>query len=102
MSPPPREQEQRHCDARGMPRTEASAGAVVDVGALSTSPHPHMTNAELEESILVAYRSAGLGTFGAVMRFAGMPLEKVCIVNLLLAAVNFVCTSSNALPLTAL
>lgn len=28
---------------------------------------------------LVAYRSAGIGVFGAVMRFAGMPLEKIAL-----------------------
>jgi hypothetical protein len=45
----------------------------------ATSPHPSMMSDELQESILVAYRSAGLGTFGAVMRFAGMPLEKIAL-----------------------
>ena len=55
----------------------------------ATSPHPSMTNgdgnnnmmmsSELQDSILVAYRSVGLGTFGAVMRFAGMPLEKIAL-----------------------
>ncbi|KAL7486690.1 hypothetical protein ACHAW6_012637 [Cyclotella cf. meneghiniana] len=34
---------------------------------------------ELQESILVAYRSVGIGTFGVVMRFVGMPLEKVAL-----------------------
>ena len=28
---------------------------------------------------LVAYRSAGIGLFGALMRFAGMPLEKLAL-----------------------
>ena len=36
-------------------------------------------SSELEASILVAYRSIGLGTFGAAMRYAGMPLEKVAL-----------------------
>eukprot|EP00521_Asterionellopsis_glacialis_P005586 CAMPEP_0195267174 /NCGR_PEP_ID=MMETSP0706-20130129/12435_1 /TAXON_ID=33640 /ORGANISM="Asterionellopsis glacialis, Strain CCMP134" /LENGTH=375 /DNA_ID=CAMNT_0040321879 /DNA_START=263 /DNA_END=1391 /DNA_ORIENTATION=- len=31
------------------------------------------------ESILVAYRSAGIGVFGVVMRYAGMPLEKIAL-----------------------
>jgi hypothetical protein len=34
---------------------------------------------ELQESILVAYRSVGIGTFGVVMRFVGMPLEKIAL-----------------------
>ena len=29
--------------------------------------------------MLVAYRSVGIGTFGVVMRFAGMPLEKIAL-----------------------
>ncbi|KAL7548855.1 hypothetical protein ACHAWF_012117 [Thalassiosira exigua] len=45
----------------------------------ATSPHPTMMSPELRESVLVAYRSVGLGTFGALMRFAGMPLEKVAL-----------------------
>lgn len=36
-------------------------------------------SSELEASILVAYRSIGLGTFGAGMRYAGMPLEKIAL-----------------------
>lgn len=36
-------------------------------------------SSELEPSILVAYRSIGLGTFGAGMRYAGMPLEKIAL-----------------------
>lgn len=52
---------------------------VVGVGVEATSPHPAMMSSELQESILVAYRSVGLGTFGAVMRFAGMPLEKIAL-----------------------
>ena len=31
------------------------------------------------EPILVTYRSAGIGAFGVVMRFAGMPLEKIAL-----------------------
>mmetsp|Transcript_18524 Transcript_18524/g.26163 ORF Transcript_18524/g.26163 Transcript_18524/m.26163 type:complete len:383 (+) Transcript_18524:252-1400(+) len=31
------------------------------------------------ESILVAYRSIGIGLFGVVMRYAGMPLEKIAL-----------------------
>lgn len=59
-----------------------------EVTATSPHPHPSMTNgdgnnnmmsSELQDSILVAYRSIGLGTFGAVMRFAGMPLEKIAL-----------------------
>eukprot|EP00542_Grammatophora_oceanica_P016465 CAMPEP_0194048148 /NCGR_PEP_ID=MMETSP0009_2-20130614/26753_1 /TAXON_ID=210454 /ORGANISM="Grammatophora oceanica, Strain CCMP 410" /LENGTH=349 /DNA_ID=CAMNT_0038693963 /DNA_START=263 /DNA_END=1312 /DNA_ORIENTATION=- len=33
----------------------------------------------LVEPTLVAYRSAGIGVFGMVMRFAGMPLEKIAL-----------------------
>mmetsp|Transcript_5489 Transcript_5489/g.13756 ORF Transcript_5489/g.13756 Transcript_5489/m.13756 type:complete len:363 (-) Transcript_5489:145-1233(-) len=52
----------------------------VEAVVAATSPHSSMTmSAEVEESILVAYRSIGLGTFGAVMRFAGMPLEKIAL-----------------------
>lgn len=31
------------------------------------------------ETALVAYRSVGIGVFGVVMRFAGMPLEKIAL-----------------------
>jgi hypothetical protein len=31
------------------------------------------------EPILVTYRSVGIGAFGVVMRFAGMPLEKIAL-----------------------
>lgn len=31
------------------------------------------------ESVLVTYRSAGIGLFGLVMRYAGMPLEKIAL-----------------------
>lgn len=31
------------------------------------------------EPILVTYRSVGIGLFGVVMRFAGMPLEKIAL-----------------------
>eukprot|EP01083_Nonionella_stella_P048211 129057_1 len=46
----------------------------------ATSPHdPSMMSSEMRDSVLVAYRSIGLGTFGAAMRFAGMPLEKIAL-----------------------
>lgn len=38
-----------------------------------------MMSPELRDSILVTYRSIGLGTFGCSMRFAGMPLEKIAL-----------------------
>ena len=41
--------------------------------------HDDGMSSELEASILVAYRSIGLGTFGAGMRYAGMPLEKIAL-----------------------
>lgn len=50
-------------------------GALVD----AMSPHCSAVSSELEASVLVAYRSAGLGLFGAVARFAGMPLEKIAL-----------------------
>ena len=33
----------------------------------------------VKSSALVTYRSIGLGLYGAVMRFAGMPLEKIAL-----------------------
>eukprot|EP00984_Skeletonema_dohrnii_P029700 scaffold20552_cov161-Skeletonema_dohrnii-CCMP3373.AAC.3 len=50
----------------------------------ATSPHHHhhddlLLPTELQNSILVAYRSIGIGTFGVVMRFVGMPLEKIAL-----------------------
>jgi len=33
----------------------------------------------VESSFCVAYRSTGLGIYGAVMRYAGMPLEKIAL-----------------------
>ena len=48
----------------------------------ATSPRQHtftQLSSEVEESALVAYRSVGIGTFGVVMRFVGMPLEKIAL-----------------------
>lgn len=47
----------------------------------ATSPchDPSQLSRELEESVLVVYRSVGIGTFGVVMRFVGMPLEKIAL-----------------------
>mmetsp|Transcript_22422 Transcript_22422/g.48760 ORF Transcript_22422/g.48760 Transcript_22422/m.48760 type:complete len:382 (+) Transcript_22422:93-1238(+) len=46
----------------------------------ATSPHhTSIMSQEVEDSILVAYRSVGIGTFGVVMRFVGMPLEKIAL-----------------------
>eukprot|EP00985_Skeletonema_marinoi_P003012 scaffold1248_cov104-Skeletonema_marinoi.AAC.3 len=47
----------------------------------ATSPHHDnlLLPTELQNSILVAYRSIGIGTFGVVMRFVGMPLEKIAL-----------------------
>lgn len=50
--------------------------------ALSATSPRHDTSQlsrELEESVLVAYRSVGIGTFGVAMRFVGMPLEKIAL-----------------------
>ncbi|KAL7502443.1 hypothetical protein ACHAXN_000407 [Cyclotella atomus] len=47
----------------------------------ATSPHtqPHDLSSQFEESVLVTYRSIGIGSFGVIMRFAGMPLEKIAL-----------------------
>ncbi len=45
----------------------------------ATSPHGSTLPSDLKNSILVAYRSIGIGTFGVVMRYAGMPLEKIAL-----------------------
>ena len=34
---------------------------------------------DLEQTVMVCYRSVGLGLWGAVLRFAGMPLEKIAL-----------------------
>lgn len=48
---------------------------------VATSPNnnPPKLSPDLESSILVAYRTVGLSSFGAGMRFAGMPLEKIAL-----------------------
>lgn len=33
----------------------------------------------VESALAIAYRSTGLGLYGAIMRFAGMPLEKIAL-----------------------
>mmetsp|Transcript_27024 Transcript_27024/g.46087 ORF Transcript_27024/g.46087 Transcript_27024/m.46087 type:complete len:369 (-) Transcript_27024:82-1188(-) len=66
-----RSQDERGDVAR-QPQTDS--GEVVE----ATSPNIVASN-EVHSSILVAYRSVGLGTFGAFMRFAGMPLEKIAL-----------------------
>ena len=52
-----------------------------DSGSLSPNRHdtPTQLPRELEESILVAYRSIGIGSFGVVIRYVGMPLEKIAL-----------------------
>lgn len=52
-----------------------------DSGSLSSNRHDTSTqlSRQLEESILVAYRSIGIGSFGVVMRYVGMPLEKIAL-----------------------
>lgn len=62
----------------------ANATAVAPVASdtespIATSPPSSSLPRELEESILVTYRSVGIGTFGVVMRWAGMPLEKIAL-----------------------
>lgn len=65
-------QQDEHADA------DADQAAKAMAEELATSPAPTMST-EVQDSILVAYRSIGLGTFGAAMRFAGMPLEKIAL-----------------------
>ena len=43
--------------------------------ASASSPLP----TEVIEPVLVSYRSVGIGLFGVVMRWAGMPLEKIAL-----------------------
>jgi hypothetical protein len=69
MSPPPEEEPPN--DAPGSDDDDRGGGG----GDAPPPPPP----SELERLALVAYRSAGLGTFGAAMRYAGMPLEKVAL-----------------------
>ena len=40
----------------------------------------NFTHDGIENSALVVYRSSGLGVYGAIMRWLGMPLEKIAIV----------------------
>mmetsp|Transcript_20063 Transcript_20063/g.43517 ORF Transcript_20063/g.43517 Transcript_20063/m.43517 type:complete len:365 (-) Transcript_20063:139-1233(-) len=54
---------------------QQESNAVVE----ATSPMTMTISSELQNSILLAYRSIGLGTFGAFMRFGGMPLEKIAL-----------------------
>ena len=42
-------------------------------------PHPPPCRRP-QESVKVAYRSTGLGIYAVVMRFAGMPLERLAMV----------------------
>ena len=35
--------------------------------------------ASLDSSIRMTYRSVGIGTFGVIMRWGGMPLEKIAL-----------------------
>jgi len=39
-----------------------------------------MADSDLEYAALVMYRSTGLGIYGAVMRWAGMPLERIAVI----------------------
>lgn len=90
-----REQERRG-RSRGIGGDDEAAGHDIIAAARSddaaeiigaTSPHPPSSSSsttmsmspELRDSILVTYRSIGLGTFGCAMRFAGMPLEKIAL-----------------------
>ena len=40
---------------------------------------PTSLPASLESSIRMTYRSVGIGTFGVIMRWGGMPLEKIAL-----------------------
>jgi hypothetical protein len=62
--------------------TSESAESKQASTAMAPSPRAvgdELLPADLKESLLVAYRSVGIGTFGVVMRFAGMPLEKIAL-----------------------
>ncbi|KAL7443725.1 hypothetical protein ACHAXH_006574 [Discostella pseudostelligera] len=63
--------------------SSSSSSAIMNIteeAVEATSPNtPPKLSPELESSIIVAYRSVGLGSFGAGMRFAGMPLEKIAL-----------------------
>ncbi|KAL7430894.1 hypothetical protein ACHAXM_002398 [Skeletonema potamos] len=59
--------------------TAAAAAAAAQPSATSPSRDVVKLPTELQNSILVAYRSVGIGTFGVIMRFAGMPLEKIAL-----------------------
>ena len=50
-----------------------------DIDVDDQRANANVMSSELESSILVAYRSIGLGTFGAAMRYVGMPLEKIAL-----------------------
>ena len=80
MSPPPQDPQPQEV-VRLTPGDElvtADDGAVISA-IEATSPRPSRMSDELQNSILVAYRSAGLGTFGSLMRLIGMPLEKIAL-----------------------
>lgn len=80
MSPPPQDPQPQEV-VRLTPGDElvtADDGTVISA-IEATSPRPSRMSDELQNSILVAYRSAGLGTFGALMRLIGMPLEKIAL-----------------------
>jgi len=58
---------------------EPTEVVAVDLVEVAVHYQQQIMSPELEESVLVAYRSMGLGTFGACMRYAGMPLEKIAL-----------------------
>lgn len=51
--------------------------------ALASSADMKVADAELppavESAVLMTYRATGLGVYGAVLRYAGMPLEKIAL-----------------------
>jgi hypothetical protein len=55
--------------------TAKSNGHNENAASTSSPPLPD----SLQSTILITYRSVGLGVYGALMRFAGMPLEKIAL-----------------------
>ena len=66
----------------------APAAALVAATAPVQASAPHVDTigktglpSWLEDSVQVTYRSTGLGVWGAVLRYGGMPLEKIAIIS---------------------
>ena len=59
-------------------KTGNSSISIEKMSDQQKEPHSNLPTS-VQSTILVTYRSVGLGLYGALIRYAGMPLEKIAL-----------------------